>query len=107
MNQDCPISHELNITINIIYPPQKSNRMDNEKLLKAQELANTINATEQKLKNWEKATNFHPDKIDTLCGAYITNYVYTADMDFDLIKAVTVTSLTKKLQQAKAEFEVL
>jgi len=83
--------------------------MDNDKLQKGIDLKNQIEQLEKRLNIWEKSERFTSINVVFL---NVHNGRSTENMDsefvnFEVLKALTIDSIKKELNQVKSEYENL
>lgn len=82
--------------------------MNKENLKRGQELSSSIERLENQIKSLESASKFR-DQAISLCdmvGRHVGS-VASCWIDFDVLKVLAISKITKKLNEYKQEFEKL
>ena len=82
--------------------------MNKENLKRGQELSSSIERLENQIKSLESASKFSDQAISLydMVGRYVGS-VASCWIDFDVLKVLAISKITKKLNEYKQEFEKL
>ena len=81
--------------------------MNKENLKRGQELSSSIERLENQIKSLESASDFS-DQAISLCGkGKHVGSVASCWIDFEVLKVLAISKITKKLNEYKQEFEKL
>ena len=81
--------------------------MNKENLKRGQQLSEDIEKLEEQLKTLELATNMYEVQIGFYNGTSFLGKIDSFWIDFEVLKVLAISKITKKLNEYKQEFEKL
>ena len=81
--------------------------MNKESLKRGQQLSKDIEKLEEQLKTLEQATSIYDGQIGFYKGTSYLGKVDSSLIDFEVLKVLAISKITKKLNEYKQEFEKL
>lgn len=81
--------------------------MNKENLKRGQQLSEDIEKLEEQLKTLELATSMYEGQIGFYKGTSYLGKVNSFWIDFEVLKVIAISKITKKLNEYKQEFEKL
>ena len=81
--------------------------MNKENLKRGQQLSEDIEKLEEQLKTLELATSIYDGQIGFYKEASYLGKVNSSWIDFEVLKVLAISKITKKLNEYKQEFEKL
>ena len=81
--------------------------MNKENLKRGQQLSEDIDKLEEQLKTLELATSIYDGQIGFYNGTSYLGKVNSFWIDFEVLKVLAISKITKKLNEYKQEFEKL
>lgn len=79
--------------------------MNTDQLQRGKELTEKLATFKSNLQTWEDCKALQEIKVRKSNG--YCDFVNTDYIDFDLLKTITIASLSKKIKEAQAEFDAL